>query len=79
MRLSPLYKWIYETVAQDSYVSIERIESKLGFLPRHSNQQALIRNYVWYTQHRDEIRGRSGVSHRTSWKQGALALAKRFF
>jgi nucleoside-diphosphate-sugar epimerase len=79
LRLSPLYKWIYETVAQDSFVSIERIESKLGFAPRHSNQQALIRNYVWYVENRSKIKGGSGVSHRTPWRRGALALAKQFF
>jgi nucleoside-diphosphate-sugar epimerase len=79
LRLSPLYKWIYETVAQDSFVSIEKIERALGFSPRYSNKEALIRNYVWYVEHRDEITGRSGVSHRTPWKRGALALAKGFF
>lgn len=77
--LSPLYPWIYETVAADSFVSIERIESALGFAPRFSNRDALIRNYDWYVGHRDEIIGRSGVSHRTPWRRGALALAKRFF
>jgi nucleoside-diphosphate-sugar epimerase len=40
VRLSPLYKWIYETVAEDSFVSIERIESRLAFSPRYSNRQA---------------------------------------
>lgn len=79
LRLSPLYKWIYETVAQDSFVSIEKIETALGFSPRYSNKEALIRNYVWYVEHRDGITGRSGVSHRTPWKRGALALAKGFF
>jgi nucleoside-diphosphate-sugar epimerase len=79
LRLSPLYKWIYETVAEDSFVSIEHIEAKLGFSPRYSNKDALIRNYDWYVEHRDEIKGRSGVSHRTPWKRGALALAKQFF
>ena len=79
LRLSPLYKWIYETVAEDSFVSIERLETALGYSPRYSNKDALIRNYVWYVEHRDEIAGRSGVSHRTPWKRGALALARRFF
>lgn len=79
LRLSPLYKWIYETVAEDSFVSIERIEAAMGYAPQFSNKDALIRNYDWYVEHRDEIAGRSGVSHRTPWKRGALALSKRFF
>lgn len=79
LRLSPLYPWIYETVSQDSFVAIERIESKLGFSPRYANRDALIRNYVWYLQHRTEISRQTGVSHRTRWKRGALALAKLLF
>jgi nucleoside-diphosphate-sugar epimerase len=79
LRLSPLYQWIYETVIEDSFVSIELIESKLGFAPRYSNRQALIRNYDWYVENRERIKGASGVSHRTHWRRGALAIAKRFF
>lgn len=79
LRLSPLYRWIYETAAQESFVSIERIERKLGFTPRHSNREALIRNYDWYVEHRGEYRGLTGVSHRLPWKKGVFGLAKRFF
>ncbi len=77
--LSPLYKWVYETVSKDSFVSIEKAERVLGFKPKYSNQQALIRNYQWYVDHIDEIKGASGVSHRVPWKQGALRFAKAFF
>ena len=77
--LSPLYKWIYETASQDSFVSIEKAERLLGFLPQYSNQDALIRNYRWYLAHRDSFKNASGVSHRVPWKQGMLALAKYFF
>ena len=78
-RLSPLYKWVYETAAKDSFVSIERIESRLGFVPQYSNQDALIRNYEWYLANRDKFRGTSGISHRVPWRQGILRLAKHFF
>ena len=79
LHLSPIYKWIYNTAAQESFVSIERLETKLGFTPRYSNQEALIRNYDWYVAHRDEYRGKTGISHRVPWKKGALQLAKHFF
>ncbi|MCY4009739.1 MAG: NAD-dependent epimerase/dehydratase family protein [Chloroflexi bacterium] len=79
LKLSPLYPWVYETVARDSYVSIARAEERLGFAPRHSNQAALIRNYDWYVANRATFEGAAGISHRQPWKQGALALAKRFF
>lgn len=79
LRVSPLYEWIYETAARDSVVSIERLESKLGFVPRFSNREALIRNYDWYVAHREEFCGRTGLTHRLPWKKGALECAKLFF
>jgi nucleoside-diphosphate-sugar epimerase len=77
--LSPLYQWVYETAATESFVAVERIETRLGFRPRYSNREALIRNFDWYLAHRDQIRSTSGISHRVPWKQGALRLAKHFF
>jgi nucleoside-diphosphate-sugar epimerase len=81
LHLSPIYQWIYDTCGRESYVSIERLETKLGFQPRYSNQEALVRNYDWYVKHRVEIRskGATGVSHRVPWKRGALAFAEHFF
>lgn len=78
-RLSPLYKWVYGTAAEDSFVSIEKAEKVLGYTPRFSNKQALVRNYEWYLAHRDEFKGLSGVTHRVPWKQGLLGVAKLFF
>ncbi|MEX1018843.1 MAG: NAD-dependent epimerase/dehydratase family protein [Litorilinea sp.] len=79
VKLSPLYKWVYETVTEDSFVSIEKAERVLGYRPRYSNRDALVRNYEWYLAHQGEFSGKSGVSHRVPWKQGILGLAKRFF
>ena len=77
-KLSPLYPWIYETVTEDSFVSIDKAVSELGWTPRYSNQAALLRNYDWYCGHAAELAG-TGVTHRVPWKQGALALAKLAF
>ncbi len=79
LHLSPLYPWIYKTASQESYVSIERIEKRLGFSPRYSNRDALIRNYDWYVAHRAEIKVATGTTHRVPWKKGALQLAKYLF
>lgn len=79
LRLSPLYKWVYETAAKDSFVSIEKAERVLGYDPQFSNQHALVRNYEWYLEHLGDFEGKSGVSHRVPWKQGILGFAKRFF
>ncbi len=79
LKLSPLYKWVYETAAKDSFVSIEKAEKKLGWHPKYSNKQALLRNYHWYLENLSKFEGRIGVSHRVPWKQGILKLAKVFF
>lgn len=77
--LSPLYKWIYQTAGKDSFVSIERAANRLGFSPRFSNKQALLRNFMWYLAHRNQITSASGVSHRTPWRHGLLSVIKGLF
>lgn len=79
LKLSPLYAWVYETAGKDSFVSIEKAQAKLGYQPRYSNKDALIRNYQWYLDNLSHFQGQSGVSHRVPWNQGALKLAKLFF
>jgi len=78
-RLSPLYKWVYETAHKDSFVSIEKAERQLGYKPRFSNKDALVRNYEWYLSNLKNFEHTSGVSHRVPWKQGILKLFKVFF
>ncbi len=79
MKLSPLYAWVYETASKDSFVSIEKAEQDLGYAPKYSNKDALVRNYQWYLENLESFRGQSGVSHRVPWNQGALKLARAFF
>lgn len=79
LKLSPLYKWVYETASKDSFVSIEKAERTLGYKPKHSNKDALVRNYKWYLENLPKFQNASGVSHRVPWKQGILKLAKVFF
>ncbi len=79
LNLSPLYKWVYETAAKDSFVSIERAEAQLGFAPRYSNQDALLRNFQWYLDNLAAFENSAGISHRVPWQQGILKLAKLFF
>ena len=79
LKLSPLYAWVYETASKDSFVSIEKAEQVLGYQPKFSNKDALVRNYRWYLDNLSKFQGQSGVSHRVPWNQGALKLAKLFF
>jgi len=78
-KLSPLYKWVYETASKDSFVSIEKAEKILEFKPKYSNKAALIRNYKWYLENLTNFENKSGISHRVPWKQGILKIAKGFF
>jgi nucleoside-diphosphate-sugar epimerase len=76
MRMSPLYKWIYGTADQDSFVSIDKLR-ELGWQPKYSNAQTLIATFDWYRQNRDQIPS-AGTGHRVPWREGALAIVKRF-
>jgi nucleoside-diphosphate-sugar epimerase len=77
--LSPLYKWVYETAGKDSFVSIERAQTTIGFAPRYSNKDALVRSFEWYRENKNDIAPTAGVSHRVPWNQGALKIVKAVF
>ncbi|OHD56202.1 MAG: epimerase [Spirochaetes bacterium GWF1_51_8] len=79
LHLSPLYKWVYETAHKDSFVSIDKAEEILKYQPKHSNKDALLRNYHWYLENLNKFEKSSGISHRVPWKQGILKLIKLFF
>lgn len=76
LRLSPLYKWVYMTADKDSFVSTDRIRSRLNWEPRYSNVESLIRTYEWYQRNRTRLNLSSGVTHRSAWEQGALRLLR---
>ena len=79
LKLSPLYRWVYETAGKESIVSVDKGARVLGIEPRYSNRDALLRNFRWYREHRRQVSRRAGVSHRDHWDQGVLRLAKMFF
>ena len=79
LNLSPLYRWVYETAYKDSFVSIEKAERELGYAPKFSNKEALLRNFRWYLENLRQFENASGVSHRVPWKQGAIGLLKKVF
>lgn len=79
MKISPLYKWVYGTADKDSFVSTEKIEKKLGWKSKFSNQDALITSHRWYLEHKEELETqKAGVTHRVGWDQGILKFFKRF-
>src|SRR3989344_3766835 len=77
--VSPLYQWVYDTADKDSFVSIEKIMKTVGWKPKYSNAQALIKAYDWYLKHYKEVKqSGSGITHRVGWDQGVLKLFKKF-
>lgn len=79
LHLSPVYRWVYDTADQDSFVSIEKAESDFGFSPKESNKSMLINTYNWYLREGKQMAAQHGTGHRVAWRQGALGIAKHFF
>jgi nucleoside-diphosphate-sugar epimerase len=77
LRLSPLTKWHYGTMAKDSYVDTRKAHERLGWHPKRSNVEALVAAYRWYHAHRHEFVGRTGTGHTVPWSQGVLRWLKR--
>lgn len=78
---SPVYDRLIHKLLADSYVSIDKAKSRLGFTPRYSNREALLRTYAWWRE-RHGTRPAAAEAGRTSnqaWRQGALAVGKIFF
>lgn len=75
----PLYKRLYQKIVIDYHVSIEKAERVLGYAPRYSNQDTLVRCYRWYVNNLASFEGRSGDTNSSPWKQGALGLVKVLF
>ncbi|GAA2903971.1 NAD(P)-dependent oxidoreductase [Streptosporangium fragile] len=76
--LSPVYERLLFKLLADSYVSIDRARERLGFEPRLSNRDAILRTYAWWRENGGPP-ARAGRTSRDAWRQGALSLAKVFF
>lgn len=80
-RLSPVYGRLIHKLLADSYVSIDKARDRLGFTPRYSNREAILRTYDWWRGNLSTAQTPTAVG-RTSqdpWRQGALRLAKVLF
>ena len=76
--VSPLYKWVYETAPEDSFVSVEKAQKILGFKPKYTTKDTLIRTYLWYEKNYKKYQNKTGISHRVPWGQGILGIVKKF-
>lgn len=83
--MSPVYGRLLFKLLADSYVSVDKIRERLGFVPKFSNQEAILQTYAWWREARAAAgsapaAGRAtGRTSQEPWKQGALKLAKVFF
>lgn len=78
LQLSPIAAWHYKTLPVNSYVSIKKAETLLKWHPKKSNKDLLLENYIWYEKHRNDIRGRKGLTHRVGWNFKLLNLFMKF-
>jgi len=78
-RISPVYKRLMLKLLADSCVDVSQAQQRLGFQPRYSNRDSLLRTYDWWKRTRDSRPTQApGLTHRSPWRQGALQLAKAF-
>jgi nucleoside-diphosphate-sugar epimerase len=75
LHLSPLAAWHYGTMWRDSYVEVDKARRLLGWQPKYSNAEALIRAWDWYLENKGSYN--TGVTHRVAWQKGALAILRR--
>jgi nucleoside-diphosphate-sugar epimerase len=78
-RLSPVYGRLLHKLLADSYVSIDKARDRLGFTPRLSNTDAILRTYAWWQASRATAPQREGRTSDQAWRQGALSAAKFLF
>ncbi|MYV66275.1 NAD-dependent epimerase/dehydratase family protein [Streptomyces sp. SID2131] len=81
LKLSPVYGRLLHKLMDDSYVSTDKAKARLGFAPRLSNAEAVLRTYAWWrtARHTTPAAGTTGRTSRDPWKQGLLSTAKIFF
>ncbi|MET9935035.1 MULTISPECIES: NAD-dependent epimerase/dehydratase family protein [unclassified Streptomyces] len=81
LKLSPVYGRLLHKLMDDSYVSTDKAKARLGFAPRLSNAEAVLRTYEWWrtARHTTPAAGTTGRTSRDPWKQGLLSTAKIFF
>ncbi|SFD31731.1 NAD-dependent epimerase/dehydratase family protein [Streptomyces aidingensis] len=77
--LSPVYGRLLHKLRGDSYVSVDKAAARLGFSPRYSTVEALLRSYDWWRTSGRTTTSTSGNTSQQPWRQGVLAAAKVFF
>ncbi|MET8509458.1 NAD-dependent epimerase/dehydratase family protein [Streptomyces sp. NPDC004787] len=86
--LSPVYGRLLHKLLDDSFVATDKAREALGFRPRYSNRDAILRTFDWWRAEQAArarqttarpARRSEGVTSVEPWRQGALSLAKVLF
>lgn len=77
LRLSPLGPYHYKMIAEDFLFDTTKIKSRLSWTPTLTNEEMLLRAYVYYRANRQEIGRRVNVSaHKQAARMGIIRLLK---
>jgi nucleoside-diphosphate-sugar epimerase len=84
LKLSPFYKRLYMKLNRDYYIATDKAERKVGYRPKYSNRDALVRNYKWYLNNKETITtsknvSKGSMSNNSTWDFGILKFLKFFF
>lgn len=77
LNISPLGPYHYRMIAETFVFDTSRIRAELAWSPTLTNEEMMIRAYRFYSDNRDEIHARSGVSaHSRPSSMGAIRILK---
>jgi hypothetical protein len=76
--VSPLGPYHYRMIAEDFVFDTTRIKDMLGWKPSLSNQQMMVKAYLYYSERRKEIEARAGEvsAHSRPAAMGIIRLLK---
>jgi nucleoside-diphosphate-sugar epimerase len=75
--LSPLGPYQYKMIAEDFVFDTEKIKKTLGWKPTLTNEEMLLKAFMYYKENKELIRNAKGVAaHRQSAKMGIIRLLK---
>lgn len=77
LKLSPLGPYHYKMIAESFLFDTGKIKRELGWEPSLTNEEMLLRAYLYYSRNREEIHGRTQASaHRKPASMGIIRVLK---
>jgi hypothetical protein len=77
LKISPLGPYQYKMIAEDFIFDTSKIKEKLNWRPTMSNEEMLLKAYLYYRDNKENIKKRKNVSaHKQSAKMGIIKFLK---